>query len=67
MLIKNVLTNPTRLGIITILKKMGAKIILKNKTLYKGEQISDIFIKSCNSLKSINCSEKYNANAIDEF
>ena len=67
LLIKNVLTNPTRSGIITILKKMGAKIILKNKTLYKGEQISDIFIKSCNSLKSINCSEKYNANAIDEF
>ena len=67
LLIKNVLTNPTRTGIIKILKKMGAKIILKNKRLYKGEEISDIFIKSTKSLKSINCPENYNASAIDEF
>ena len=67
LLIKNVLTNPTRMGIIKILNKMGAKIILKNKKFYKGEQISDILVKSCKQLNSINCPKKYNSSAIDEF
>ena len=43
--IKNVNINPTRIGIITILKKMGAKIVFKNKKKYKGENIADIFVK----------------------
>ena len=31
------------------------KIIFKNKRLYKGELIADIFVKSTKNLKSINC------------
>ena len=31
LLIKNVNINPSRIGVITILKKMGAKISLKNQ------------------------------------
>ena len=46
---------------------MGAKIILKNKKIYKGEKISDIYIKSQNNLKAINCPTKLNTSAIDEF
>ena len=65
--IKNVNLNPSRIGIITILNKMGAKIILKNKKVYKGEKISDIFVKSVKSLKAINCPSNLNASAIDEF
>ena len=34
---------------------MGAKILFKNKENYKGEKIADIFIKSSNNLKAINC------------
>ena len=67
LLIKDVLTNPTRIGIIKILNKMGAKIILKNKRSYKGEMIADIFVKSCKLLNGINCPKKYNTSAIDEF
>ena len=65
--IKNVNINPSRFGVITILNKMGAKIILKNEKIYKGEKISDIHIRSQNNLKAINCPTKLNTSAIDEF
>jgi len=67
LLIKDVNINSSRTGVITILKKMGAKILLKNQKNYKGEKISDILIKSSNNLKSINCPPNLNSNAIDEF
>ena len=67
LLIKNVNINPSRTGVITILKKMGAKISLKNKKIYRGEKISDILIKSSSNLKAINCPSKINSSAIDEF
>ncbi len=67
LIIRNVNINPTRIGIIHILKKMGVKIVLNNKKNYKGEETADIKIKSTNSLKAINCPIKYNSGAIDEF
>ena len=67
LLIKDVNINSTRIGVITILKKMGAKILLKNQRNYRGEKISDILIRSSSSLKAINCSPKLNSSAIDEF
>ena len=67
LLIKNVNINPSRMGVITILKKMGAKILLKNQKNYRGERISDILIKSSKNLKAINCPPELNSNAIDEF
>ena len=67
LLIKNININPTRIGIIKILKMMGAYIKFLNQRSYKGEKISDIFIKSSKNLKAINCPVKYNSSAIDEF
>ena len=67
LLIKNVNINPSRIGIITILKKMGVNIIFKNKKVYKGEKNADIFVQSAKKLKSINCPTKLNSGAIDEF
>ena len=67
LLIKNVNINPTRVGVIKILKKMGAKISLKNVKNYRGEKISDILIKSSKNLKAINCPAELNSSAIDEF
>jgi len=67
LLIKNININPTRIGIIKILKMMGGSIKFLNKRSYKGEQISDIYIKSSKNLKGINCPIKYNSSAIDEF
>ena len=65
--IKNVNVNPSRTGIIYILKKMGIKIKLKNKKIYKGEKIADIKISGAKSIKAINCPTKLNSSAIDEF
>jgi len=67
LLIKNVNINPSRIGIITILKKMGSKISLKNQRNYKGEKVSNILIESSKNLKAINCPSKLNSSAIDEF
>ena len=67
LLIKNVNINPSRIGIITILKKMGVNIKFKNKQKYKGEMIADIFVNSSKKLKAINCPSKLNSEAIDEF
>ena len=67
LLIKNVNINPSRVGVIKILIKMGVKILLKNKRDYKGEIVADIFIKSSKNLKAINCPSYLNSSAIDEF
>tara|TARA_B100000989_G_scaffold81306_1_gene57995 strand:+ start:5600 stop:6943 length:1344 start_codon:yes stop_codon:yes gene_type:complete len=67
LFIKNVNINPSRTGIISILKKMGISINFKNQKIYKGEKIADIQVKSCKSIKSINCPTSLNTGAIDEF
>jgi len=67
LLIKDVNINASRVGVITILKKMGLKIFFKNKRTYKNEKVSDIFIKSSDNIKSINCPSRLNSSAIDEF
>lgn len=67
LLIKNININPSRTGVITILKKMGVKIFLKKKRSYKGEKVADIFIKSSDNLKAIKCPTTLNSSAIDEF
>ena len=67
LLIRNVNINPSRIGIVTILKKMGVNIKFKNKKNYKGEPIADISISSTKKIKAINCPPKLNSGAIDEF
>jgi len=65
--IKNININKSRIGIITILKKMNCNIILQNKRNYKGERIADIIVKSSKKIKTINCPTSLNSSAIDEF
>ena len=65
--LKNININPSRIGILKILKMMGVKISLKNIKNYKGEKIADIIVKSTKSFKSIKCPSTLNSEAIDEF
>ena len=65
--IKNININKSRIGIITILRKMNCNIILQNKKNYKGEEIADIVVKSSQKIKKINCPVSLNSSAIDEF
>tara|TARA_B100001142_G_scaffold164810_1_gene164824 strand:- start:167 stop:1486 length:1320 start_codon:yes stop_codon:yes gene_type:complete len=67
LLIKDVNINPTRIGIISILKKMGVNIIFQNQQIYKGEKLADIKIEGGKKLKAINCPANLNSGAIDEF
>jgi len=67
ILLKNINVNKSRTGILDILKKMNAKVKLKNKKIYNGESVADISISSANELKSINCPTNFNSRCIDEF
>ena len=67
LVIKNVNINPSRTGVITILNKMGGKIKIKNRKIYKEEKTADIYVKNIKLFKSINCPIKFNSSAIDEF
>jgi len=67
LVIRNVNINPSRIGIIKILSKMGVKIKFTNKKKYKGEKKADINVIGPKSIKPINCPSKLNSEAIDEF
>ena len=58
--------NPTRTGVIDILRLMGADITLSNQKEVGGEPVADIRIRSA-QLKGINIPEALVPLAIDEF
>ncbi|MGB9715409.1 MAG: 3-phosphoshikimate 1-carboxyvinyltransferase [Thermodesulfovibrionales bacterium] len=81
VLVKNVGVNPTRTGLLEVLKKMGANIeltnirdiSLKSEPLsmdsghLSAEPVADIYCKSCGDLRSINISRESIPALIDEF
>lgn len=66
LLIKNVGVNPTRTGIIDILKKMGGSLETLDQREVSGEPVADILVKS-SSLKGVDISGEELLPAIDEF
>ena len=58
--------NPTRIGVINILRQMGAKISLSNKREIGGEPVADIRIEYA-ALKGVAIPEDQVPLAIDEF
>ncbi len=64
--LKHVGINPTRIGVINVLKLMGANITILNETEVGGEPVADIRIKS-SQLKGIIIPEEQVPLAIDEF
>ncbi|RMD55171.1 MAG: 3-phosphoshikimate 1-carboxyvinyltransferase [Nitrospirae bacterium] len=66
VIIKNVGINPTRTGLIDILKKMGAEIIIENIRDSSGEPIADV-IARYSRLKGIEINGELLLKAIDEF
>jgi len=64
--LKHVGINPTRTGVIDILKLMGANIELLNERTVGGEPVADIRVQSA-KLKGINVPEELVPLAIDEF
>jgi prephenate dehydrogenase/3-phosphoshikimate 1-carboxyvinyltransferase len=66
LLLRHVGINPTRTGIIDILKLMGADITLENQRDAGGEPVADIRVRSAR-LKGITIPEALVPLAIDEF
>ena len=64
--LKHVGINPTRTGVIDILKLMGADIEISNQQIVGGEPVADLRIRS-SSLKGIDIPEELVPLAIDEF
>lgn len=46
LLIRNVGINPTRTGILDVLRRMGADLELRNERVESGEPVADIFVRS---------------------
>lgn len=66
LVLENTGVNPTRVGMITILKEMGAKINLENERVVGGEPVADIHVQS-SKLHGIKIPEEQVPLAIDEF
>ena len=66
LVIRNVGINPTRTGIIQILKQMGANINLTNQRLFGEELVADIYVKHA-QLRGIHIPAACVPLAIDEF
>jgi 3-phosphoshikimate 1-carboxyvinyltransferase len=66
LLIRNVGVNPTRTGVIDILREMGGYVELLNQREVSGEPVADILVRS-SALKGIHISGGVIPRAIDEF
>jgi 3-phosphoshikimate 1-carboxyvinyltransferase len=66
LLLHNIGMNPTRTGVIDILRLMGADIEVHNERLQGGEPVADLQVRYC-GLKGIHVPEELVPLAIDEF
>lgn len=66
LLVRNVGINPTRSGIIDILRAMGGQLELCNERVQSGEPVADILVKH-SRLKGIEIGGDVVPRAIDEF
>ncbi|MFA7059545.1 MAG: 3-phosphoshikimate 1-carboxyvinyltransferase [Pedobacter sp.] len=66
LLIHNVGVNPTRTGVIDILKSMGGYIELLDERVVSGEPMADILVRS-SRLKAVDIAGNLVPRAIDEF
>ncbi len=66
LLIENVGINPTRVGLLTILREMGAAIELRNQRSVGAEPVADLWVRQ-SELKGIAVPPELVPLAIDEF
>lgn len=66
ILIKGVGINPTRNGLLDILREMGADVRLENERMSSGEPVSDIYVRS-SRLKGIEIKGEIIPRVIDEI
>ena len=64
--VRDVGCNPTRDGVVEVLKQMGASIELKNQRLEAGERVADIHVTGA-ALKGVDVDAELVARTIDEY
>jgi 3-phosphoshikimate 1-carboxyvinyltransferase len=67
ILIKNVCVNPTRTGMLDVIKNMGGNVRLENIRNVSGEPVADIYCKNSDSLKAVKIGKDIMPSLIDEF
>lgn len=67
VILKKIGLNPTRMGLLTVLLKMGADIRISNQQSICGEPVGDLRITQKNKLTGVRVSSQELALMIDEF
>ncbi len=67
ILIRNVCVNPTRTGLLDVIKNMGGDVRVESMRDVSGEPVADIYCKSADSLKAVKISGDIMPSLIDEF
>ena len=67
ILVPNIGLNPTRAGLYTTLREMGADLVFKNERLEGGEPVADLRAKFSPNMKGIEVPPERAASMIDEY
>ncbi|MCX8026578.1 MAG: 3-phosphoshikimate 1-carboxyvinyltransferase [Thermodesulfovibrionales bacterium] len=67
LIIRDVLVNPTRAGLLDVLKGMGANVEVANIREKSGETVADIICRFSPNLKAVKIDKKMVPSMIDEF
>ncbi|MDX1949408.1 MAG: 3-phosphoshikimate 1-carboxyvinyltransferase [Rickettsiales bacterium] len=65
--IKNVLINPTRIGLYITLQEMGANLEFTNKRIEAGEEVADIIARYSPNLQAVEVPAERAPSMIDEY
>ncbi|WP_333652918.1 3-phosphoshikimate 1-carboxyvinyltransferase [Dissulfurispira sp.] len=67
ILIRNVCINPTRTGLLDVIKNMGGDVRIENMRDISGEPVAGMYCKSAGSLKAVKIGADIMPSLIDEF
>jgi len=67
IILRNVCVNPTRTGLLHVIKKMGGNLRLENIHDVSGEPVADIYCKTASSLRAVKVGKDLIPSLIDEF
>ena len=65
--IRNVCVNPTRTGLLEVIREMGAAVELVNRRIVSGEPVADIHCRYAGGLKGVSVGAELIPSLIDEF
>lgn len=67
LIIRDVCVNPTRTGLLDVIKEMGAQVRIENQRDVSGEPVADIYCRTADSLKAVRIAKEHLPSMIDEF